>query len=128
MFGTQEARTVKYMFLLNRTTDALPEPGTAEFDQTMQAYGAALETLGRAGVLIDCAPLAAASSATTVRVRDGETILTDGPSAEIKEQLGGYTIVECADLDEALKWAAIMPAARDASVEIRPIVAVQAPA
>jgi hypothetical protein len=63
-----------------------------------------------------------------VRVRDGETILTDGPSAEIKEQLGGYTIVECADLDEALKWAAVMPAARDASVEVRPIVPVQAQA
>lgn len=118
---------MKYMFLLNRTTDALPEQGTAEFDQTMQAYGAALEALGKAGVLIDCAPLAARSSSTTVRVRDDETILTDGPSAEIKEQLGGYTIVECADLDEALKWAAIMPAARDASVEVRPIVAVQAP-
>jgi hypothetical protein len=118
---------VKYMFLLNRTTDALPEPGTAEFDQMMQAYGVALQALGQAGVLIDCAPLADRSSSTTVRVRDGETILTDGPAAEIKEQLGGYTIVECADLDEALKWAAIMPAARDASVEVRPIVAAQAP-
>lgn len=118
---------MKYMFLLNRTKDALPEPGTPEFDQTIQAYGAAMQALGQAGVLIDCAPLAARSSSTTVRVRDGETILTDGPSAEIKEQLGGYTIVECADLDEALKWAAIMPAARDASVEIRPIVAVPEP-
>jgi hypothetical protein len=115
------------MLLLNRTTDALPEPGTAEFDQMMQAYGVALQALGQAGVLIDCAPLADRSSSTTVRVRDGETILTDGPAAEIKEQLGGYTIVECADLDEALKWAAIMPAARDASVEVRPIVAAQAP-
>ena len=118
---------MKYIFLLNRTTDALPEPGTAEAEQLTQAYATALEVLGKAGVLIDCAPLAARSSATTVRVRDGETILTDGPAAEIKEQLGGYTIVECADLDEALKWAAIMPAARDASVEVRPIVAVQAP-
>ena len=118
---------MKYLFLLKRTTDALPAPGTGEFDQMIQAYGAALEALGQAGVLIDCAPLAARSSSTTVRVRDGETILTDGPSAEIKEQLGGYAIVECADLDEALKWAAIMPAASDASVEVRPIVAVPAP-
>jgi len=62
-----------------------------------------------------------------VRVREGETIVTDGPSAEIKEQLGGYSIIECADLDEALKWAAAIPAARDASVEIRPIVAMPAP-
>src|SRR6266851_8596737 len=115
------------MFLLNRTTDGLAASGTPEFDQTVREYGEAMEALGKAGVLIDCSPLAARSSATTVRVRDGETILTDGPSAEIKEQLGGYTIVECADLDEALKWAAIMPAARDASVEVRPIMAVQAP-
>jgi len=118
---------VKYMFLLNRTTDAPPEPGTPEFDETVRGYGAALEAMGKAGVLVDCAPLAARSSSTTVRVRDGETILTDGPSAEIKEQLGGYTIVDCADLDEALRWAATIPAANDASVEVRPIVVVQAP-
>ena len=119
---------MKYMLLLNRTTDALPGPGTPELDQTIKEYGAAVEAMGRAGVLIDCAPLAASSSATTVRVRDGETIITDGPSAEIKEQLGGYAIIECADLDEALTWAVSIPAARAASVEVRPIVAVPAPA
>jgi hypothetical protein len=118
---------MKYMLLLNRMSDALPEPGTPGSDRILQEYGAAVEAMGRAGVLIDCAPLGARSSTTTVRVRDGETIITDGPSAEIKEQLGGYTIIECADLDEALRWAAIIPAARDASVEVRPIVAVQAP-
>jgi hypothetical protein len=114
---------VKYMLLLNRTGDELPEPGTPELDQLIQEYAAAVEAMGRAGVLIDCAPLGARSSTTTVRVRDGETIITDGPSAEIKEQLGGYSVIECADLDEALKWAATIPAARDASVEVRPIVA-----
>jgi len=119
---------MKYMLLLNRTADALPAPGTRELDRIIQEYGAAVEAMGRAGVLIDCAPLAALSSTTTVRVRDGETIVTDGPSAEIKEQLGGYSIIECADLDEALRWAATIPAARDASVEIRPIVAMPAPA
>jgi len=118
---------VKYMLLLNRTADALPEPGTPELDRINSEYAAAVAAMGRAGVLIDCAPLGAGSSTTTVRVRDGETIITDGPSAEIKEQLGGYTIIECADLDEALTWAAIIPAARDASVEVRPIVATQAP-
>ena len=118
---------MKYMLLLNRTADALPGPGTPELDRLMQEYADAAAAMGRAGVLIDCAPLAAQSSTTTVRVRDGETIITDGPSAEIKEQLGGYTIIECADLDEALKWAAIIPAARDASVEVRPIVVTQAP-
>ena len=118
---------MKYMLLLNRTADALPESGTPELDRLNQEYAGAVAAMGQAGVLIDCAPLAAGSSTTTVRVRDGETIITDGPSAEIKEQLGGYTIIECADLDEALTWAAIMPAARDASVEVRAIVAAQAP-
>ena len=79
------------------------------------------------GVRREGGPLRPVRQTAVVRVRDGETIITDGPSAEIKEQLGGYTIVECADLDEALEWAAAIPAARDASVEIRPIVAMQAP-
>jgi hypothetical protein len=60
--------------------------------------------------------------ATTVRVRDGQTLLTDGPAAELKEQVGGYTLMECADLDEAIKWAASLPAAAAASVEIRPVL------
>ena len=118
---------MKYMLLLNRTQDALPEPGTPELDRLIQDYAAAVQAMGQAGVLIDCAPLGARSSTTTVRIRDGQTIITDGPSAEIKEQLGGYSIIECADLDEALTWAAAIPAARDASVEVRPIVATQAP-
>jgi hypothetical protein len=74
-----------------------------------------------AGVLIDCAALQPAASTTTVRIRDGKTLFTDGPAAEIKEQLGGYTLVDCANLDEALKWAATVPAARRGSVEVRPI-------
>src|SRR5579864_2715078 len=105
---------MKYLFLLNRLHDAPPEPGTPHYEETLQAYGAAVAAMAEAGVLVDCAPLAASSSSTTVRIRDGETILTDGPSAEIKELLGGYTIVDCANLDEALKWAATIPAARDA--------------
>ena len=113
---------MKYMLLLNRTSDALPAPGTAELNRIIQQYGAAMEAMARAGVLIDCAALGARSSTMTVRVRDGETLITDGPSAEIKEQLGGYSIIECADLDEALKWAASSPAAREASVEVRPVV------
>ena len=113
---------MKYLLLLNRTTDALPEPGTPEIGRLMQEYGAAVEAMAAAGILVDCAALGARSSTTTVRVRDGETLVTDGPSAEIKEQLGGYSIIECADLDEALAWAARSPSARDASVEIRPVV------
>jgi hypothetical protein len=63
-------------------------------------------------------------SATTLRIRDGETLLTDGPYAELKEQLGGYYLLECADLDEALRWARTIPAARYGTVEVRPLLPV----
>jgi len=62
------------------------------------------------------------STATTVRVRDGKTLTTDGPFAETREQLGGYYLIEAADLDEAIKLAARIPSARWGSVEIRPVV------
>src|SRR6516164_6018366 len=101
---------MKYLLLLNRAEDGLPE------------YTAAVQAMAEAGVLVDCAPLTAASAATTVRVRDGQPLLTDGPAAELREQVGGYTIIDCPDLDDALKWAAAMPAARDGSVEVRAIV------
>ena len=91
-------------------------------------WGAATGAMERAGVLLDCAPLQPPAAATTVRVRDGETLLTDGPAAEIKEHFGGFTLVECADLDEALKWAALVPTASDGRVEVRPVVQVVAPA
>lgn len=113
---------MKYLLLLNRVEDALPEAGTAEANELMRSYGTAVEAMAQAGVLVDCAPLTATSSATTVRVRDGETILTDGPAAELREQVGGYAILDCASLDDALKWAAMIPAASDASVEVRAIV------
>ena len=117
---------MRYLFLLyGAQGDARPQPGTPEYRKTLEAYRDATEAMARAGVLVDCAPLHPVDASTTVRVRDGETLLTDGPAAEIKEQFGGYTLVECADLDEALTWAATIPAARDGSVEVRPVMAVQ---
>ena len=62
------------------------------------------------------------SAATTLRVRDGKTAVTDGPFAETKEQLGGYYILDCKDLDEALEFAAKIPGARHGSIEVRPVV------
>jgi hypothetical protein len=63
-----------------------------------------------------------AATATTVRVRDGERLLTDGPYAETKEQLGGFYMLECKDLDEALSWAARIPEAKTGSIEVRPVM------
>jgi hypothetical protein len=116
---------MKYLFLFNsRVEGQTPEPGSDAWMETLHAYQAADAAMAEAGVMIDCAPLQPPEAATTVRIRNGETLLTDGPAAEIKEQLGGYALVDCADLDEALKWAATIPAARDGSVEVRPVLEV----
>ena len=112
---------MRYLLLLN-ATESLPAPGTSAADELFAAWNGAVEKMRAAGVLVDCAPLAPPSAGTTVRVRDHEVLLTDGPAAEIKEWLGGYTIVDCNDLDEALRWAAELPAAREASVEVRPVI------
>src|SRR5580700_8830918 len=118
---------VKYMFLLyGRPEDQLREPGTEEFARMLAEWSAATEAMARAGVLIDCGPLQPPAAATTVRVRDGDTLLTDGPAAEIKEQFGGYTLIECSGLDEALRWAATVPTAFNGSVEVRPVVQIPA--
>jgi hypothetical protein len=118
---------MRYLFLLYGVSP-LPEPGTPEHDAMYADYTAAVQAMAEAGVLVSCAPLQPASASTTVRVRDGQTLLTDGPAAELKEQFGGYTLVECTDLDEALMWAARMPAASDGMVEVRPVITVGAPA
>ena len=118
---------MKYMFLLY-ANKALDELGPDEARQLFEAWDSATTQMAEAGVLIDCGPLQPPTAATTVQVRDGETLLTDGPAAEIKEHFGGFTLVECADLDEALKWAARIPTAWDGRVEVRPVVQVVAPA
>ncbi len=120
---------VKYLFLLyGRPDEQLPGPGTEEFDRMRAEWGAATGAMTQAGVLIDCAPLQPPAATTTLSVSGGDTLLTDGPAAEIKEHFGGYSLVECADLDEALRWAATLPAAREGKVEVRPVVQVVAPA
>jgi hypothetical protein len=113
---------VRYLFLFNSTDDGLPAPGSEEADRVMAAWQQADDAMRAAGVLVECAPLLPTTASATVRVRDGDTLVTDGPAAEIKEVLGGFGIVDCADLDEALRWAATVPAATDGSVVVRPIL------
>ena len=73
------------------------------------------------GVRLQGSPLGPVTDATTVRVREGEVLISDGPFAEAKEQIGGFDILECADLDEALEVAAKHPVARYGSIEVRPL-------
>ena len=80
------------------------------------------EQAEQAGVLLGGNAQEAVSTATCVRVRSGESELSDGPFAETKEQLGGYYLLECKDLDEALEWAAKIPSARYGTVEVRPVM------
>jgi hypothetical protein len=74
------------------------------------------------GVLVDSAPLHPAATAKTIRQRDDELYVSDGPFAETKEQLGGYYLLDCASTEEALKWAAKVPAVRCGSVEVREVL------
>jgi len=114
---------MKYIALLYGEPDAGPVPGTPEFMQMLGEFQAATTAMAEAGVLADSGPLQPPQTATTVRVRDGQTQLSDGPFAEIKEQLGGYYILDCADLDTAVRYAAMIPSAKYGSVEVRPVMA-----
>ncbi len=83
-------------------------------------YTAFAAEAGEAGVLVDGAELAATTTATTVRVRDGETLVTDGPFVEAKEAIGGYFLLECPSIDDAVEWAAKIPGADHGAIEVRP--------
>jgi hypothetical protein len=113
---------MKYIALLYGEPDAGPAPGTPEFMKMLGEFQSATAAMADAGVLVDSSPLQPPQTATTVRVRNGEAQLSDGPFAEIKEQLGGYYILDCEDLDTALRYAAAIPSAKYGSVEVRPLM------
>jgi hypothetical protein len=98
--------------------DATPE----QIGEIFAAHGAFGEAAGAAGVFVGGEGLQGTNTATVVRVRDGERLLTDGPYAETKEQIGGYYLLECKDLDDALNWAAQIPEAKTGSIEVRPVM------
>jgi hypothetical protein len=98
------------------------EAEQAERDAELPLWNELTEGLRDAGLLVASGRLHPVARATTVRVRDSEADLTDGPFAVTKEVLGGYYLLDCSDLDEALKHAARLPLARYGSVEVRPIM------
>jgi hypothetical protein len=100
-----------------------PEPETPEGEKMFGAVREFVEVCRSRGALVAAGPLQGPDSATTVRVREDETLLTDGPFAETREWLAGYFLLDCRDLDEALELAAVCPTARDGSVEVRPMMA-----
>jgi hypothetical protein len=113
---------MKYTLLIY-TDEKMEANATQEEQNTVMAeYFAFTEAVRKAGVYHGGEALHPTSSSTTVRVRDGKTVTTHGPFAETKEQLGGYYLLDCPNLDEAIKWASQIPGARYGSVEIRPIM------
>ncbi len=118
---------MKYLLLMyanqSEAPGKIPEEQLAEVQQAWVAF---MKEAREAGVLLDNNGLAPATAATTVRIRNNKTMTTDGPFAETHEQLAGYSVIECKDLDEAIRWATKIPMAKYGSVEIRPLWSPQA--
>jgi hypothetical protein len=113
---------MKYLMLIAVDPSSRPADRAAG-EHLMAAYETFNQQITGSGELVAADRLEVAGTATSVRVRDGKTVLTDGPFAETTEQLGGFYIIDVPDLDRALELAAQIPNARDGVVEVRPIAA-----
>ena len=113
---------MQYLLLIYRNDAEYGKLGSAERKQLTAEYGVFTQAIVQSGHFKAGDGLQPTTTATTVRVRDGKTLTTDGPFAETREQLGGYYLVEAKDLDTALAIAARIPEARKGSIEVRPIM------
>lgn len=114
---------MRYMMLIY-SKEQPGGPGREVSERNYNGHMALMQEAARQGIFIAAEPLAPTSTATTVRVENGKRLITDGPFAETKEQLAGYYILDCKNLDEAIEWAAKIPTAckgAEGSVEIRPL-------
>jgi hypothetical protein len=118
---TVKERAMQYMLMIYSSEAAMQAATAEQIEQLIGAYGAYTEAVKAAGVLVAADRLRPSACATTVRTADGKTQVLNGPYAETKEQLGGYYLIEVADLDAALAWASRCPAAAYGAVEVRPI-------
>lgn len=112
---------MKYMLLICDEEAKFNDLSEAEIGEVLQAYGKFTNDLKEAGAFVDAYRLRDVATATTVRVRDGKTLTTDGPFAETKEQFGGYYLIDVDNLDDAIKWASQVPSATIGSIEVRPV-------
>jgi hypothetical protein len=111
----------KYAALIYRVEAEWPQPGSPASQQLYQAWGVFNQDVANAGVMSSGTGLQPTATATSVRVREGKTLITDGPFAETREQLGGILIFDCKDLDEAIMWASRVPDAHNGCIELRPL-------
>ena len=112
---------MEYLALIHADQSVWETLTEAERDAAYEQYGEFAEAARAAGVLVGGEELSSTTSATTVRVRDDQRLVTDGPYAEVKEALGGFFILDCTSFDDALDWAARIPAAEHGAVEVRPV-------
>jgi len=114
--------TMKYMLVFVETAEDLAKRDGAEAPAYWASWGAYVQAVNQAGIVVSGAGLMPPAMATTVKVRDGKRHVQDGPYSDTKEQLGGFYVIDVPDLDTALDWAAKCPAAAYASVEVRPVM------
>jgi hypothetical protein len=112
---------MQYLLMIYQNEAEYAKLDAATSQKVMEEYGAFTQSIIQSGNFKAGDRLQPVTTATTVRVRDGKTLMTDGPFAETREQLGGYYLIEAKDLDTALSIAARIPGARYGSIEVRPI-------
>ena len=113
---------MKYLLSIYTDESSWDSATPEQIKETMEAYYAFGREAEERGAYLAGEGLQPTAAATTVRVRNGERLITDGPFAETKEQLGGFYLLECRDLDEAIELAAKIPGAQSGSVEVRPVM------
>jgi hypothetical protein len=113
--------SMQYMALIYADEGSWSALSDEERARVVDRYQALAEAARAAGVLLGGDELGPTRDATTVRIRDGQTLVVDGPYAEAREALGGYFLFECETIDEAVDWAARIPAAERGAVEVRPV-------
>ena len=112
---------MKYLALIYSAENSSPTYGTPEFGAFMGEYEAVYKTYTKDKVMLSGEALDSAATTTTVRVRNGKTETMDGAFVETKEQLGGFYLFECENLDDAIKYAAMIPTAKHGTVELHPV-------
>ena len=112
---------MQYLLMIHSDEAAMQQVRQEDIQGVMAAYGAYTQAMKEAGVHRGGERLHPSSNATVVRASNGKTSVLNGPYAEIKEQLGGYYVIEAADLDAAIGWAARCPGAQYGAIEVRPI-------
>lgn len=112
---------MQYLLMIHSDEKAMQAASKDQVENLLAAYGAYISAMKEAGAYVGGQRLQPSSTGAVVRVKDGKSSVLDGPYAEIKEQLGGYFLIEASDLDGAMGWAARCPSAQTGAIEVRPI-------